>query len=404
MRLLFLDEEFPFPLNSGKRIRTFSLVSRLASTCEVDYLAFGAADSDAAAALRDAGVRPHAVPVRLPAKQGPGFYWRLLRNVFSSAPYSVTTHYHRRFAEAADALLDTGGFDAVICEWTPYAQYVRARAELPRIVCAHNIEHQIWERLATHEPHPLRRWYFGLQAVKWRRFEHDVFRWVDGVAAVSAGDRRTIVAVNPDLPVDVIDNGVDLDAFRSDEGPDGEASLVFVGALDWRANQDAVAHMVRDVMPRIRKRLPQTELTIVGRHPPAWISALDGHDGVVVAGMVPDVRPYVAEAAVYVVPLRVGGGSRLKILEALAMKRAVVSTSVGAEGLDVVDGEHLILADDPDAFAQAVVDLAGDPERRRRLGAAGRDLVERSYGWDSLAERLLRFVGQRVAAADARQP
>jgi sugar transferase (PEP-CTERM/EpsH1 system associated) len=392
MRLLFLDEEFPYPLNSGKRIRSYSLVTRLARRHAVDYLAFGRPADDATRALAAAGVGVHPVDVELPAKSGAGFYWRLLMNLFARDPFSVTNHRHRLFAERVEALTASGGYDAIVCEWTPYVQYVRRRDGTPRIVCAHNIEHRIWQRLTAQQTNPLRRIYAGIQAVKWRRFEQDVFSWIDGAAAVSTLERDAMLAVNPDLATAVVDNGVDLETFRPDGGAGDDRRLVFVGSLDWLANQDAVQHCVEDIMPLVRRLLPDVRLTLVGRNPTPAIRALDGRDGIAVTGTVPDVTPYVREAAVFLVPLRVGGGSRLKILEALAMGRAVVSTSVGAEGLDVEDGRHLVIADAPHDFARAVADLAGDPDRRRRLGEQGRRLVEERYGWDALAERFGDFI------------
>ena len=396
MRLLFLDEEFPYPLNSGKRIRTYSLVSRLAGRCAVDYLAFGRAGSEAAQALARAGVTVHPVEVDLPAKRGAGFYWRLLRNLAQRDPFSVTSHHHRRFAAAVDQHLMSRRYDAVVCEWTPYAQYVRHHRDVPRIVNAHNIEHRIWERLAAHEPNPLRRAYIAVQASKWRRFESGVFGSMDGATAVSRGDQAAIREMNARLTTALVENGVDLEGFRPADGEGEDGQLVFVGSLDWLANQDAVRHMAADIMPLVRREMPDAELSVVGRHPPAAIEDLSGRDGVTVVGTVPDVTPWVARAGVYVVPLRVGGGSRLKILEAMAMGRAVVSTTVGAEGLEVQDGRHLVIADGPEAFARAVVDLARDPRRRRELGLAGRRLVEDRYGWDNLATRYCEFLDEVV--------
>ncbi|MGH9894881.1 MAG: glycosyltransferase family 4 protein [bacterium] len=162
--------------------------------------------------------------------------------------------------------------------------------------------------------------------------------------------------------------------------------------MDWRPNQDAARYFVRAILPLLRQARPDLECTFVGRSPPVDIQALGKTPGVHVTGTVHDVRPYVRRSAVYMVPLRIGGGSRLKILEALAMGRAVVSTSVGAEGLDVVHDRHIVLADDPRSFAKSVLRLLDDPERCRRLGVEGRRLVEQRYGWDALAEKFCRFI------------
>jgi glycosyltransferase involved in cell wall biosynthesis len=174
-------------------------------------------------------------------------------------------------------------------------------------------------------------------------------------------------------------------------------SLVFVGAMHWRPNQDAIQYFVDEILPLVRDRRPDVSIAVVGQEPPAHIQKLDSLPGVHIVGRVDDVRPYVDAATVYVVPLRIGGGTRLKILEALAMGKAVVSTSVGAEGLDVVDGEHILIADSADEFADRIERLLADPSLRGKLGRAGRALVTERYRWDSLARKLESFLGDVVA-------
>ncbi len=183
--------------------------------------------------------------------------------------------------------------------------------------------------------------------------------------------------------------------------PEHRHQVVFTGSMDWRPNQDAARYFVSAILPPLRRVRPDLECTFVGRNPPADIQLLAEVPGVHITGTVDDVRPYVERAAVYVVPLRIGGGSRLKILEALAMARAVVSTTVGAEGLEVVHNRHIVLADDPATFAASVLRLLDDPERCMNLAIEGRRLVEQLYGWDSLAKRFGRFIqrdGRRGSA------
>src|SRR5262249_6700859 len=181
--------------------------------------------------------------------------------------------------------------------------------------------------------------------------------------------------------VRAIPTGVDVAYWSSDGRPEAPASLVFTGSMDWYPNEDAVLYFVDVILPRIRDDVPNVSLTVVGRNPTARLRRLGERAGVRVTGTVGGVRPEVAEAGVCVVPLGVGGGTRLKIFEALAMEKAVVSTSIGAEGLPVVSGEHAVIADDPFEFARAVVRLLQHPDERRRLGTAGRRLVEERYSW-----------------------
>jgi len=396
MRILVLDEEFPYPLNSGKRIRTYNLFQRLANRHEIGYLAYGHEESDSAQALNDVGIRPIAVEPQVPEKSGLRFYLRLLTNIFSSLPYIVDSHYSELFSRKMTQCIDEFEPDLVMCEWSPYAIFVRGLESVKKVIVAHNIESTIWKRYHETETSLLKKWYIVPQARKVDKFERDAFGWVDGATAVSADEAATIGTMAPELPVEVVDNGVDLEYFTGEKDREKPGKLVFVGSMDWRPNQDAVGYFVESIAPLLARDNPSLETTFVGRKPTEEIREYGNLEGITVTGTVDDVRPYIDEAAVYVVPLRVGGGSRLKILEALAMGKAVVSTSVGAEGLDLQDGRHLILADEPDSFSEAVSNLLSDEVRRRQLGEEGRKRVEERYGWDAISNVLEAFLEKLV--------
>lgn len=402
MRILILDEEFPYPTNTGKRTRSFNLYRRLAKQFQIRYVGYGETDSNAAAVLRAEGIEPIAVPNRVPAKQGPGFYLRLFANLVSPWPYIVMSHFSRVYQEAVRASVADFRPDLVLCEWTPYAAYVKNLSSVRKVVSTHNIESDIWQRYYETETNLARRLYIREQWRKVQQFERAALGWVDGALAVSDLDRARLAQWRPGLALTVVPNGVDLDYFRPAPQPEERRHVVFTGSMDWRPNQDAVRYFVQEILPPLRRVCPDIECTFVGRSPPPDVQALGRVPGIHITGTVDDVRPYVDRAAVYVVPLRIGGGSRLKILEALSMERAVISTSVGAEGLDVVDHRHLRLEDDPEAFAKSVLALLDDPEQCRNLGAQGRRLVEQQYGWDALVDRLSLFirevVGQRGTA------
>ncbi|MEW5795005.1 MAG: glycosyltransferase family 4 protein [Candidatus Zixiibacteriota bacterium] len=388
MKILIIDEEFPWPLDSGKRIRTFNLVSRLASHHEIRFVAYGDESSGGFNHLVSCGITPIAVPARVPRKSGPMFYLRLLKNVFSPWPYIVSSHYSRLFARTLEAEMVRQRPDIVTCEWSPYARYFRELPAVKRLVVTQNIEHLIWQRYFANESNPVKRWYIGHQMRKVERFEREVFAWADGAVAVSEAEAETIRQFAPGLPVTVVENGVNLDYFAPQPLPDDSSRLVFVGSMDWRPNQDAVRYFINDILPAVERIGTRCEIDLIGRHPPRDLMALKNRPGVNLIGHVDDVRPFVANAAVFVVPLRIGGGTRIKILEALAMKKAVVSTSVGAEGLKVTDGENILLADTPVLFAEKIKRLLDDRALNRRLGENGRRLVEEHYGWDRLAAKL----------------
>ncbi len=397
MNVLILDEEFPHPLNTGKRIRTFNLFSRLASRHHLTYLAYGSEGSESFRVLDEVGLHPVAVSRRPRPKQGAGFYLRLLQNLVSSEPYSVSSHRTTAFEQALAGELADSHYDLVVCEWTPYAQFMRKRTDIKTMVVAHNIEYQIWQRYVQNEKQFVVKKYMAMQANRMRTFEENTFKTVSGATAVSAADAEVIRTINPELPVEVVDNGVDLEYFKEDTSQEDDTpGLVFTGSMDWRPNQDSVEYFVHEILPLVKSTHPDIKTVLVGRNPPPRILELGKYGGVTVTGTVDDVRPYINRASLFIVPLRIGGGSRLKILEAMAMKKPVVSTSVGAEGLDVTDGRELVLADTPEQFAKQIDTLLSDHAKARQLGEAGRTLVEQRYGWDALTVKLERFMQRLV--------
>jgi polysaccharide biosynthesis protein PslH len=392
MRILVLDEGFPYPLDSGKRIRTYYLTRELAREFEVSYLAYATPEHPAIEVLRGLGVQCHPVAPCDLRQHGPRFYLRLGLNLLSPLPYIVTSHTTRRFAARPSALLAGDAFDLVVCEWTPYANFLRQHRHVPSIIVAHNLEGRIWRRYESVERNPARRAYISVQRKKVERFERECFSWASGATAVSADEAQGIRDLGVAYPVEVIDNGVDTEHFHVANLPAIPNRMVFCAAFDWRPNQDAAAHFVEDILPLIRGRIPDAHVVFVGRQPPRHLVELGNRPGVTVTGTVPDVRPYVASASLCVVPLRIGGGSRLKILEAMAMRVPVLSTTIGAEGLEVTPGSDILIADGSRDFAERAIRALGHPHETAAIARAGRELVERRYQWPILGERLREYV------------
>ena len=280
--------------------------------------------------------------------------------------------------------LDGGGFDLCVADFLVAAPNLTFD-RVPVLLFEHNVEYLIWQRLASLE----RRWWRkALFDVEWRKMQRCEVAACEAAAltvAVSEEDRRRLAELAPRARTASIPTGVDTEYFRPAGHPQVAGRLVFSGSMDWHPNEDAIFYFNDAILPRIRARVPDVSLTVVGRNPSERLRDLAARTGITVTGTVDDVRPHIDEAEVYVVPLRAGSGTRLKIFEALAMAKSVVSTTVGAEGLALTHGRDVLLADAPDEFADAVVSLLGNPERRESIGRAGRELVETHFSWHQVA-------------------
>jgi glycosyltransferase involved in cell wall biosynthesis len=410
LRVAILDEELPYPPTSGKRIRTFELLRRLARRHHLTFFAHRHADPAETLAAQevfhDLGIRTVVLERPLPPKAGPAFYARLARNLLSPLPYSVALHAAPAYVEAVRRFALRHRVDLWHCEWTPYAHILRAAfgTELRQLrwtVMAHNVESRIWQRLAEVERHPLKRWYIRQQHSKYSRFEQWAYSHATLPIAVSATDARLIREQFADRPVAVVDNGVDVETFRPQRDVDRDPyHLLFLGSLDWRPNLDAVELLLERIFPPVLARVPRARLSIVGRRPPHWLRQRCARlPNVHLVPDVPDVRPFLASCGLLLVPLRVGGGTRLKILEALACETPVLTTPLGAEGLDRRPDEHLLLADTPEDFVPAILDAFRRPLPLQDMAAHARLHILQRYSWDLLAQRLDLLWQQTASAA-----
>jgi sugar transferase (PEP-CTERM/EpsH1 system associated) len=406
MKILWLNINPLLPLDKGGKLRTWHLLRHLARHHEVTYLAFSGRSHSPAdlEGMREVCTRLETVPREEPAKGTLRFYTDVLAHSLDPLPYAVGKYRSRAYRRRVGALLETGRFDLIVCDFLFPAVNLPRRLPRPAVLFTHNVEAEIWRRHAATQSQAPMRWFFRSQ---WRRmlaFERQAMSRFDLVLAVSATDRETLQRVyGADLraPVRVVATGVDTGYFKPSAAADVDPyRLVFTGAMDWLPNDDAIRYFCREILPRVRASEPRTTLAIVGRAPGAAVRKLADQPGITVTGFVDDVRPYLARGAVYVVPLRIGGGTRLKIFEAMASGQAVVSTSVGAEGLPVTSGRDIVLADDPEAFASSVLRLLRDPSARQRLGHAARTLVEQHYDWSAVAGSL----EQALAAAASPRP
>jgi sugar transferase (PEP-CTERM/EpsH1 system associated) len=405
MHILWIKTELLHPVDKGGRIRTYQMLRALARQHEVTYVALddGTAAPDALAKAREYCTRVEVVPFTPAVKGTLGFYSALLRNVVSPLPYAIARYAVPALRDRLRTLCREHKVDVVVCDFLAPSINVPDDLGVPVVLFQHNVEAMIWERHAHVATHPVKKAYMTEQWRRMKRFEGDECRRFSRVVAVSTQDAEVFrrdygVAEVPDVPT-----GVDTDYFVNEPAVvRTPGSMVFTGSMDWMPNEDGIAWFVEAILPRIRAAIPTATLTIVGRNPTAKVRALHLPDaGVSVTGSVPDVRPYLASHQLFIVPLRVGGGTRLKIYEGMTMGLPTVSTTIGAEGLPVVDGEHLVLADEPEAFAQACIALLNDRARSEAMGSAADSYVREHFGWDGVAKRFAEFCQAAIPAAPA---
>jgi glycosyltransferase involved in cell wall biosynthesis len=299
----------------------------------------------------------------------------------STLPVAISRFRCAELEKTIQELLERERFDRAVCD------FLVSAVHFPRLERAvlfqHNVETMIWQRRAANAGDPLRRFYYGLQVKRMHEFEKQSCLRAAHVAAVSEQDADTMRKMFGVERVSAIPTGVDIDYFRLPAQPREVADLVFVGSMDWMPNIDGIVWFFEEVFPLIRAKRPQTTVAVVGRTPPKRIQEFPA----IVTGTVPDVRPYMWGSKVSIVPLRIGGGTRLKIYEAMAARLPVVSTQIGAEGLDVVNGENIALADKPRDFADQCLALLEDPHGRARMADAAWEMVAGRYSWEQVTRR-----------------
>lgn len=394
MKILVLTPQLPYPPRQGTTIRNYHLLRHLAAAHTVDLLSFLAPgerlgqDSPLHALCRRIATAPQ--PRRSSRR-------RAIDTLASPLPDMGLRLESAEMHDLARAWL-AEGYDLIQVEGIEVAQYAmqhRGRAAI--VFDDHNCEYLLQQRNAFTDLRRPARWpaaaYSLVQWRKLRAYEAAILRASDAVVAVSEADAAALRSLAPGVDIAVVPNGIDLDAYRPapDPGPAG-GSLVFTGKMDYRPNIDAALWFGQEVLPLITARAPQARFQIVGMNPHPRLDALRANPAIEITGAVDDTRPYIEQGAIYVIPMRVGGGTRFKALEAMALARPIVSTALGVEGFPVAGGRELLLGDSSEAFAAAVLRLldgsAAGLELRGRLGRAARAFVENAYGWDAITPRL----------------
>lgn len=393
LSILLLSPSMPLVTSWGFGIRVFQLAAKLAAHHRVSVLTYGLpGNAGDIAALRQVGadVTVVAPPARLRTHRRVS----QLASLASTRPYQYIELHTPQMQRSLDRLLGSKAFDIVQVESSQMSGFDFGGH--PRVVIdEHNIEYEVLYRSYRTEPSLARKLFNAAEYLKVRRLEQGAWVRADACLLTSQREEAVVKQVAPKTPTAVIPNGVDLDYFTPSGAAPSRDSLVFTGMLTYRPNLDAVRYFTREILPTIVSARPSTKLTVVGYGPPEMLASITGPN-VVTTSWVPDVRPYIRAAAAIVVPMRIGGGTRLKVLDSLAAGKPVVSTSLGCEGIDVKDGEHVLIADEPRAFADQVLSVLDDPHQLVDLGLRGRRRVEEKYSWSAIGEKLMSFYGDLV--------
>ncbi len=399
MKILWVKSGGLAPLDSGGKIRSYNLLKELAQKHDITpFVFFGDHTEKEHAQLEKHFSRIVCEPLELPDPHGLNEAIDYACNLLTLRPYTMAKYCRPNVKKALRRLLESERFDVLVCDFLFTAGAIPWDWPCPKILFTHNVEEQIWRRHFQVSRNPV--W----KAVSWREYlsagreERRYVQQADEVLTVSENDRDFFARYVDPAKITVIPTGVDAEYFRPGTVTEQPDTLVFTGSMDWMPNEDAVFYFVEAVLPLLQREIPNLRLFVVGRKPSQRVQALAEQEKCLhITGTVDDIREYVQQSAAYIVPLRIGGGTRIKIFEAMAMGKAIVSTTVGAEGLPVQHDENILLADEPAEFAGQIIRLLKDRSLRDRLGRSARALVETNYTWavvahqfDAVLERALR--------------
>lgn len=390
MRILWLKTELLHPVDKGGKIRTYHMLKELKKKHHVTYLTLedGSAEVDAEDKSREYAHETITVSHKTSPKFSPRFYAELVGNLVSNYPYALQKYVSPEMSVAIKRQVDGSETDIAVCDFLAPAVNFPLDLKVPTLLFQHNVEAIIWRRHFENETNPLKKAFLKTQ---WRRmfeYEKKTCLRFDRVVAVSQDDAEIIQNDYGAVNVSPISTGVDTEYFApTGEIEKDEFNIVFTGSMDWLPNEDAIQWFISDVLPLIRMHIPNVSLTVVGRNPFRSLVELSRKDqSIIVTGRVQDVRPYMEKSSVYIVPIRIGGGTRLKIYEAMAMELPIVSTTIGAEGLPVKDGKEILLSNDPVGFASAVVRVLQDKDLAVNLGRQAAKSVREKHGWANVAD------------------
>ena len=406
MRIAFLSQRFLMPMDTGGKIRTGKILEQLSKKHDITWI--GNYNPEKDAAYRDQVGRfcQRFVPVEWdePERGSLRFYTRLARNLCSTYPVTALNDYSRELEQALSETLAGQDFDLAICDFVQSALLFRQVKNIPTLLFTHNVEAKIFERHLEAAGNPATQLLWWSQQKRMARFEKQSVHAFDRVIAVSDNDASIFKREYGADNAVSIPTGVDIDFYQPGDPQKADpANIVFCGSMDWLPNEDGMKFFLTEVASLLDARLGKWSLTIVGRNPSDAMQALAAQfPNVTLTGWVDDVRTYLESAGLCIVPLRIGGGTRMKIYEAMAMGKAVVATTVGAEGLEGEEGRDIRLVDEPVAIADAIAELVLDEQKRRAMEDNARRLVEENFSWGKVAERFSEICRETIDVYESR--
>lgn len=389
LKVLFLSQRFLFPQDTGGKLRTSNILEHLNKRFSLTVISNVESPKDDPYAKQMDRLCDKFIPVPWvePRRYSFRFYWEIFKKQFSIYPVTMLNDFSPELEEAVLKELNTVKYDLAICDFMQSTLNFRHANNIPRILFQHNVETTISQRHMQRSKDPISKLFWWLQFRKMFHHEKKQSSLFDTVIAVSDADKQRMEEWYKLNNVRTIPTGVDTDFYSMNGKTKEEKQIVFVGAMDWLPNNDAMYYFLEKIFPIIQKEEPDVNFVIVGRNPSPQLERFaKSYSNVIVTGWVEDTRPYISDSAVFLVPIRIGGGTRMKIYEGMAMGKAIVSTTVGAEGLPLKHSEHVFLADDERGFADQVVNLLRDEQLRKQIGEQARRYVYENFRWEKVAD------------------
>ncbi len=388
--MLFLSQRFLYPLDTGGKIRTFRILEQLRKNFHITLISNVENPKDEPYLREMSRISNKFIPVywKEPKQYTWHWYWDIFKKSFSRYPIPMLNDYSPELERALLREVHTERYDLAICDFAQSTLNFRKVKGIPKILFQHNVESLIFHRHMKQSIDPLSKLFWFSQYRKMFYHEKNESAKFQAIITVSKNDQQLMEKWYGSRNVYVIPTGVETDFYFPRPDVPEKLQLVFVGAMDWLPNYDAMIYYLEKIYPLLQKEIPELQTVIVGRNPsPKLRRMVRQFTGIHITGWVKDVRPYVHESAVFIVPIRIGGGTRMKIFQAMAMGKAIVSTRIGAEGLPLVNGKHLYLADSPEEFSSAILKLLRNPAERKRIGQNAQQYVMEHFRWEIVARK-----------------